>query len=201
MRRWRVILFVGLCLICLPILAVSDPPSALPQDFLATFQEVDAAYGRKDLEGILRSYDPHCTFIVVTEIHDFHLEHKDAQHKQDAQQKRVKDNIKVTHQRHDVAWQRQDLQRLFFVTFQALDKTSSLPLQNTHVTSDIQQSAVNRKATEVRLTIDRKIRLDQGQAQTIRPEVDEEVWVKGAQGWKLKQRTISHPKVAFTDVS
>jgi hypothetical protein len=192
MRRWRESFFNGLCLIGIPMLARSEPQAALPQDFLTTFQAVNAAYERKDIEGALSHYTSNCTFIVVTP--EFHLEYKDAEHKS------VKSNIKATRQRHNVNWQRQELQRLFFVTRQPFEKMYSLPLQNISVTSDIQQSSINRNATELHLTVERKIHSHQGQVQGILNEVDEEVWSKGAQGWKLKCRTINQ-KGGWTDFS
>jgi hypothetical protein len=183
MRIRRKGLFVGFCLICLPTLAVAEPQPTLPQDFLSTFQEVDAAYGRKDIEGILSYYAPTCTFLVVTP--EYHLVYKDADHKS------VKSKIRATTQRHDVAWQYQELQRLFFVTRRPFEQRYALPVQNISVTSDIRQFWVDRKATELRLRVERQIHSHQGQVQGLQNEVDEEVWSKGAQGWKLKHRTIS----------
>ena len=194
MRRWRESCFIGFCLVGISTLAVSGPQAALPQDFLSTFRAIDTAYERKDITGILNDYAPNCTFIVVTLIHDFHLEYKDAEHKS------VKIRIKATRQRHDVAWQRQELQRLFFVTRQPLEKTYSLPLQTISVSSHIQKSFLNRKATEFSLTVERQFHLHQGQAQGIQNEVDEEVWIKGAEGWKLKRRTINS-EGGWTDFS
>jgi hypothetical protein len=56
------------------------------------------------------------------------------------------------------------------------------------------------KATELHLVVERKLHSHQGQVQGMQSEVDEEVWSKGIQGWKLKRRTINQ-KVGWTDVS
>jgi hypothetical protein len=68
------------------------------------------------------------------------------------------------------------------------------------VTSHIQQSFFNRTASELRLIVEREVQLHQGQVQSVQNEVDEEIWGKGAQGWKLKRRTINK-QVRRTDVS
>lgn len=192
MLRGRGICFIGFCLVGISTIAVSKPQAALPQDFLSTFQAIDAAYARKDIDGILNDYAPNCTFIVVTP--SFHLEYKGAENKS------VKSSIKATRQRHDVAWQRQELQRLFFVTLQPFQPTTSMPLQKVSVTSSIQKFFFNRKATELRLSVERKVHMDQGQTQTILNEVDEDIWVKGTQGWKLKRRMINQ-QGGWTDFS
>src|SRR5258708_6296250 len=106
MRRWWEGLFLGVGLVGIPTLAMSEPHAALPQDFLSALQAVDTAYEGKDLEGLLSHYASNCTFIHV--IPAFALEYKDAQNKT------VKSKIKAVRKRHDVAWQRQELQQLFF---------------------------------------------------------------------------------------
>ena len=74
------------------------------------------------------------------------------------------------------------------------------PARNVTVTSHVQQWVLNRKATELRLTIERKAHLDRGQAQETHNEEDEEVWGKNTQGWQLKRLT-THRKIGWIDYS
>ncbi len=183
MRKLSAGFLVALGLIGLPTLAATEPQADLPPDFLPTFQIMDAAYARQDIEGIVARYAPHCAFTEVSLITSMSTPN--------AAGKDVETKLK-THFRHDLAWQRQNLQQFFTVTDGPPDSQFP-PARKTTVTSSVQQSVLNRKATELRLTVERKVHFDRGQAQEIRSEVDEEVWSKNAQGWKLKRLTI-HPK-------
>ena len=183
MRKLGAGFLVALGLIGLPTLAASEPQADLPPEFLPTFQAVEAAYARQDVKGIVARYSPHCAFTLVSPITSMSTPN--------AAGKYVETKLK-THFRHDLAWQRQNLQQ-FFTAIKGSPDSHLPPARNTTVTSKVQQSVLNRKATELRLTVEREVHLDRGQAQEIHNEVDEEVWSKNAQSWQLKRLTI-HPK-------
>ncbi len=176
--------FAGLCLTGVSAFAASPSLAALPPDLLSTVREIQAAYTRKDVEGILSHYAPDCTFLmsgVSDKLHDFHVVG------------RKTPQAKHSPKRHDLAGERQELQRIWSDPVGSrLSPLSTLPypVEAVDFTSYVEKATSNRKVTELRLTIEHVLLLYQGQAISSRHEVDEEVWVKGAQGWKLKRRTM-----------
>ena len=96
-------------------------------------------------------------------------------------------------ERHDLAWQRQQLRNLFS------DPAGSPP--SAKLTSNIQNATLDRKATRLRLTVRREVLLYRGQGIQKVEETDEDVWIKGAQGWKLKRRATIPELWPFIDFS
>lgn len=76
MLSWHVLALSGLGLTVTPAFASPSSPAALPPDFLCTVLEIQGAYARKDVEGIISHHALDCTFLVssITDrLQDFRI--------------------------------------------------------------------------------------------------------------------------------